>query len=102
MYIRTHIEIATAVFKQNIIPCFLVHVWIQYISCASLLYMLFVHVCRERPQAIGLVSEDGEEGEGGALLGILELDNEVDVSSHVCMCVRMHVHVRLCLIYVHV
>ena len=35
---------------------------------------------RERPQAVSLVMEDVGEGEGGGLLGLPELDNEVDVS----------------------
>ena len=41
---------------------------------------------RERPQAVSLVMEDvgGGEGEGGGLLGLPELDNEVDVSYWLC------------------
>lgn len=39
---------------------------------------------RERPQAVSLVSEEGLTGEReGALLGLPELDNEVDVSDSV-------------------
>ena len=34
---------------------------------------------REKPQQVSLLQEDGGEGEGGTLLGIADLDNEVDV-----------------------
>lgn len=48
------------------------------------------YTLRERPQAIvSLMSEGdgdgGEVGEGGALLGLPDLDNEVDVSCNVIM-----------------
>ena len=36
---------------------------------------------RERPQTVSLIGEGGE-GEGGTLLGLPELDTEVDVSGH--------------------
>ena len=37
---------------------------------------------RERPQTVGMVmgEEGGGEGEGGTLLGLPELDTDVDVS----------------------
>ena len=37
---------------------------------------------RERPQMVGMVmcEEGGREGEGGTLLGLPELDTDVDVS----------------------
>lgn len=34
---------------------------------------------REKPQQVTLLQEEGGEGEGGTLLGIADLDNEVDV-----------------------
>lgn len=36
---------------------------------------------RERPQTVSLIGEGGE-GEGGTLLGLPELDTEVDVSEY--------------------
>ena len=48
--------------------------------------ILEVHVLlmsgRERPQMVGMVmgEEGGGEGEGGTLLGLPELDTDVDVS----------------------
>ena len=41
----------------------------------------FLLLCRERPQTISLVgSGEGGEGEGGTILGLPELDTDVDVS----------------------
>ena len=44
--------------------------------------MLLTPPLRERPQMVSMVmGEEGkEEGEGGTLLGLPELDTEVDVS----------------------
>ena len=44
--------------------------------------MLLIGLLRERPQTVSMVmGEEGkEEGEGGTLLGLPELDTEVDVS----------------------
>ena len=56
------------------------------------------YTLRERPQVSMTVITDGEggtldEGEGGTLLGLPELDNEIDVCVfvHICMYVCMYV-----------
>ncbi|XP_003383524.1 PREDICTED: nuclear inhibitor of protein phosphatase 1-like [Amphimedon queenslandica] len=36
------------------------------------------YTLREKPQQVSLLQEEGGEGEGGTLLGIADLDNEVD------------------------
>ena len=43
---------------------------------------LWPSLYREKPQLVSLVQEEGTEGEGGTLLGIADLDNEVDVSCY--------------------
>ncbi len=49
------------------------------------------YTLRERPQVSMTIIMDGEggtleEGEGGTLLGLPELDNEIDVRNSVCVC----------------